>query len=288
MLTDQATDLRNSIIKDGDTESSTKIITITSGKGGVGKSNITLNFALALQDKGYKVVVLDADIGLSNIDILMGITPKYTLLDLLDNKMKISEIMVEAANGLKFISGGSDLENLFDLTSNNFPYLIDQLSLLNGKTDFLLIDTGAGVNKESLKLLLASDEIFVITTTEPTSITDSYAVIKLLKNKNKEIKVNLIVNQVSNKNEGNNTANRLKIVTERFLNSEIDILGFIYKDDVVSKSVKDQIPFYINYPNSKPSRNIKILVEKYINNPNIENENSGIKTFLEKITKNIF
>ncbi len=288
MLSDQATDLRKKILNDENTEAPTNIITITSGKGGVGKSNITLNFALALQDKGYKVVVLDADIGLSNIDILMGIAPKYTLLDLLNKKMGIFEVMVEATNGLKFISGGSDLQNLFDLTRNSFPYLIDQLYLLNGKIDFLLIDTGAGVNKESLKLLLASDEVFVITTTEPTSIADSYAMIKLLKSKNKEIRINLIINQIASEKEGDNTANRLKLVIERFLNSEINVLGYIFKDDIVSKSVKDQSPFYINYPNSKASKNIKLLVEKYINNPDIYNKSIGIKFFLEKITKNIF
>lgn len=288
MITDQASDLRKKIIQNKNSESFTKIVTITSGKGGVGKSNITLNFALALQDKGYKVAVLDGDIGLSNIDILMGIVPKYTLLDLLEKHLEIWEIIEKGINGIQFIAGGSDLENLFNLTRNSFPYLIDQLSLLNGKIDILLIDTGAGINQESLKLLLASDEVFIITTPEPTSITDSYAMIKLLKTKKKEVKMNLIINQIASESEANSTANRLKLVTEKFLNSEINILGYIYKDDVVSKSVKSQIPFYVNYPNSRASRNIKLLVEQYINNPKIEGTSSGVKNFLEKLTKNAF
>jgi len=288
MIVDQASDLRKKMTDIVDSESLTKIITVTSGKGGVGKSNITLNFALALLDKGYNVAVLDGDIGFSNIDILMGIVPKYTLLDLLEKHLEIWDILEQGTNGLQFIAGGSDLENLFNYTRNSFPYLIDQLSLLNGKIDILLIDTGAGINQESLRLLLASDEVFIITTPEPTSVTDSYAMIKLLKTRKKDIKMSLIINQIGDEDEGYRTASKLKLVTERFLDSDINLLGYIYKDEIVSKSVKKQIPFYVNFPNSKPTKNIKLLVDRFINDSQAASKSHGVRGFLEKLTRNVF
>lgn len=284
MFYDQAAALRKKIEMNHKSSTPTKVITITSGKGGVGKSNFTLNFALALKESGNKVIVMDADIGFANIDVLMGIAPKYNLIDLLHNHLEIWDIIETGPNGLEFIAGGSELDSIFDLKRNNLPYLLDQLMLLNGYADTLLIDTGAGLNPESLKFILSSDEVFLVTTPEPTSITDTYAMAKMIQSKKKDLKVNLIINQVSSEQEGISTANRIMLVSQRFLDFNINLLGFIYKDETVSRAVKKQEPFYISYPNSKASRNIKLLADKYKNENNSFNNSSGVKGFLDKMS----
>lgn len=283
MVYDQANELRKQFVTTNKEDSQTRVIAITSGKGGVGKSNFTLNFALALIDSGHKTAILDADIGLANIDVLMGIAPKNTLIDMLRNHLEIWDIIEKGPNGLEFIAGGSELESIFDIKRNNLPYLLDQLMLLNGYVDTLLIDTGAGLNQESLKFILSADEVFLITTPEPTSITDTYAMIKIIQSKKKDLKINLIINQVSNDQEGFNTAERIKLVTERFLEYEIDLLGYIYSDESVSKAVKKQEPFYLLYPHSKASKSIKQLVDIYTNSKNFE-QSSGVKAFIDKMS----
>ncbi|MFT9487519.1 MAG: MinD/ParA family protein [Tepidibacillus sp.] len=284
MIYDQAADLRKKLQSTPNKmERLTRVITITSGKGGVGKSNFTLNFALALLEKQHKTVILDADIGLANIDILMGIAPKYTLQDMLYQHLQIWDILEKGPNELEFIAGGSDLEGLFDMNKKYFPYLFEQFLLLNGYVDTLLIDTGAGVTPESLKFMFSSDEIFLVTSPEPTSITDAYAMIKMIFSKKKEIKISLVINRVTNEQEGHNTANRIKAVAKRFLNCDIGLLGFIYDDEIVPKAVKKQEPFYLSYPNSRASRSINNLVKNYLSNHEYVHS-KGVRTFLERMT----
>ena len=153
---------------------------MTSGKGGVGKSNFTLNFALTLQSKGYKVLVFDADIGLANIDVLMGISSKYNLYHLLKKEKTIWEIIQKGYNDLEFIAGGSGFNDLLRLTDEELDYFAEQVMQLNGYVDFIIFDTGAGLSKETLKFILAAEEAIVVTTPEPTSITDAYAIIKMV------------------------------------------------------------------------------------------------------------
>jgi len=282
MIHDQAAGLREKVDIDRGLKN-TKIITVTSGKGGVGKSNFTLNFALALLESGHRTAIMDADIGLANIDVLMGIAPKHSLLDVLNNSLTIWDIMEKGPNNLLFIPGGSDLQSMFDLKRSNLPYLFDQLSLLNGHIDTLLIDTGAGISPESLKFILSSDEVFLITTPEPTSITDAYAMLKIIHTKNNSIKINLIINQVVSEREGKGTSERFRVAAERFLDYQVNIYGYIPQDDNISKAVKKQEPFYLSYPNSKASKSIRLLVDKYTNNKN-ELDVRGVSTFLEQVS----
>jgi len=282
MVYDQASELRKRLYQTPTEKHQTKIITITSGKGGVGKSNFTLNFALALLELGQKVAVLDADIGLANIDVLMGITPKYTLQDMLSENLEIWDIIENGPNGLQFLAGGSNLQYVFEKTTN-FEYLFEQFLLLNGYIETLLVDTGAGISKESLRFMLSSDEVYIVTTPEPTSITDAYAMIKMIYSKNKHVKISLIINRATSEKEGLNTANRIKLVSKQFLNLEIDLLGIIFDDEHVSKAVKKQQPFYLIYPNSKASKNIQTLVSSYTKTT-VKSNASGVKSFLEKMS----
>ncbi|MDB5052070.1 MAG: Cobyrinic acid ac-diamide synthase [Bacilli bacterium] len=289
-MNDQAQSLRDLMMvqsqKDGRVRT-TKVITVTSGKGGVGKSNFTLNFALTLQTRGYKVLVFDADIGLANIDVLMGISPKFNLYHLLKREKTIWEIIHKGYHDLEFIAGGSGFSDLLRLSEQELEYFAQQVSELNGHVDFIIFDTGAGLSKETLKFILAAQETIVVTTPEPTSITDAYAIIKMVHNMDYQVPFRLVVNRVTDDKEGKYTADKISLVAKRFLQLEIPTLGYVPDDIQVSKAVKKQVPFTIAFPNSLASKSIHELADHFINGQNVsENQEvSGVKGFLSKMIK---
>ncbi|MFD0680133.1 MULTISPECIES: MinD/ParA family protein [unclassified Paenibacillus] len=287
-MNDQAQGLRNLISSQQNQQlpKTTRIITVTSGKGGVGKSNFTLNFALTLQKKGFKVLVFDADIGLANIDVLMGITAKYNLYHLLKKEKTIWEIIQTGYNDLQFIAGGSGFNDLIRLTEEQLDYFANQVNQLNGSVDFIIFDTGAGLSKETLKFILAAEETFVVTTPEPTSITDAYAIIKMVNSMNEPVKFKLVVNRATDWKEGKQTADKISMVAKQFLQLDIPTLGFVADDNHVSKAVKKQVPFTIEFPSSPASQAIDKLVEDYIAKQTpAENQDGAVKGFLSKMIR---
>lgn len=286
-MKDQAEGLRNLVqIQNDKGTKATRIITVTSGKGGVGKSNFTLNFALTLQSKGYKVLVFDADIGLANIDVLMGISSKYNLYHLLKKEKTIWEIIQKGYNDLDFIAGGSGFNDLLRLTDEELNYFAEQVMQLNGYVDFIIFDTGAGLSKETLKFILAAEEAFVVTTPEPTSITDAYAIIKMVNSMGHDVSFKLVINRVTDAKEGKHTADKISLVAKQFLDIQIPTLGFVDDDAAVSKAVKKQIPFTVAFPNSAASRSLQLLVDNYMNGYRvIDTPTSGVKGFLNKMMK---
>ncbi|WP_127580646.1 MinD/ParA family protein [Paenibacillus koleovorans] len=289
-MSDQAQSLRN-LVRHQQQETrttGTRIITVTSGKGGVGKSNFTLNFALTLQAKGYKVLVFDADIGLANIDVLMGVSSKYSLYHLLKREKTIWEIIHKGYNDIEFIAGGSGFNDLIRLTEEEVDYFADQVNLLNGYVDYIIFDTGAGLSKETLKFIVAANETIVVTTPEPTSITDAYAIIKMVHSMDLDVKFKLVVNRVTDPREGKLTADKISMVAKKFLDLDIPTLGFVEDDISVSKAVKRQVPFTIAFPNSLASRSIGELAERFLAGelvPEAVKENAGVKGFLSKMLK---
>jgi flagellar biosynthesis protein FlhG len=286
-MKDQAEGLRNLVqIQNDRGTKATRIITVTSGKGGVGKSNFTLNFALTLQSQGYKVLVFDADIGLANIDVLMGISSKYNLYHLLKKEKTIWEIIQKGYNDLDFIAGGSGFNDLLRLTDEELNYFAEQVMQLNGYVDFIIFDTGAGLSKETLKFILAAEEAFVVTTPEPTSITDAYAIIKMVNSMGHDVSFKLVINRVTDAKEGKHTADKISLVAKQFLDIQIPTLGFVDDDAAVSKAVKKQIPFTVAFPNSAASRSLQLLVANYLNGYRvIDTPTSGVKGFLNKMIK---
>lgn len=286
-MKDQAEGLRNLVqIQNDKGTKATRIITVTSGKGGVGKSNFTLNFALTLQSQGYKVLVFDADIGLANIDVLMGISSKYNLYHLLKKEKTIWEIIQKGYNDLDFIAGGSGFNDLLRLTDDELNYFAEQVMQLNGYVDFIIFDTGAGLSKETLKFILAAEEAFVVTTPEPTSITDAYAIIKMVNSMGHDVSFKLVINRVTDAKEGKYTADKISLVAKQFLDIQIPTLGFVDDDAAVSKAVKKQIPFTVAFPNSAASRSLQLLVDNYMNGYRvIDTPTSGVKGFLNKMMK---
>jgi flagellar biosynthesis protein FlhG len=286
-MTDQAQGLRNLVqIQNEKSSKTTRIITVTSGKGGVGKSNFTLNFALMLQSQGFKVLVFDADIGLANIDVLMGVSSKYSLYHLLKNEKTIWEIIQKGSNGLDFIAGGSGFNDLLRLTDEELDYFAEQVSQLNGYVDFIIFDTGAGLSKETLKFILAAEETIVVTTPEPTSITDAYAIIKMVNSMGHNVNFKLVINRVTDAKEGKQTADKISLVAKKFLHIDIPALGYVDDDNSVSKAVKKQIPFTIAFPNSPASRSLHALVDSYVSGYQVSDvPTSGMKGFLSKMMK---
>ena len=286
-MSDQAQELRKQVNdRQNEPQRTTKIVTVTSGKGGVGKSNFTLNFSLALQSLGYRVLVFDADIGLANIDVLMGVTAKYNLYHLVKKQKTIWDIIYQGHNDLLFIAGGSGFSDLMKLSEDDLEYFTSQIAELNGYVDYILFDTGAGLSKETLKFILSAQETIVVTTPEPTSITDAYAIIKMVHGMGHQVAFRLIVNRVSDPREGQRTAEKISLVAKQFLNLDIPLLGFIEDDYNVTKAVKKQIPFTVAFPECVAAKSIERIASAYSSGGSSEAvEQSGIRGFLNRMLK---
>ncbi|MDT8859007.1 MinD/ParA family protein [Alkalihalobacillus sp. MEB130] len=261
-MNDQAESLRRLINMNDEKEA--KVIAVVSGKGGVGKSNVCLNFAISLSNLNKKVAIIDLDIGMGNLDILMGLTPSYHLLDMLENQLSVWDIMEESDVGISYIAGGSGFSTFSKLNEEKMHRFFSQLEKIGKKFDYIFLDMGAGATKESLEFILAAHEVFIVTTPEPPSITDAYSMLKYIYLQENEKPLYLIVNRADSEQEGNRTLNSFKKVAMQFLSKEISILGFIPDDTNVKKAVKAQIPFVIWNDQTKASKAVKQLASSYI------------------------
>lgn len=262
-----------------------RIVTVASGKGGVGKSNITLNLALALQSLGRKVLLFDADIGMANIDVLMGISSTYNLSHVLRREKTMTQIVQKGASSLPFVPGGSGVKELFSLTPADLDYFMEEIELLATDMDYVFFDTGAGLSMENLKFIMAADECLIVTTPEPTSITDAYALIKVVTGNQSDTKFKIIVNRADNDNEARLVADKISLVTSRFLNLDIPLLGYISDDPHVSEAVKKQVPFSLGFPGCPATRDLVRLAHHYAGMALPEQNGgavTGIKGFMQK------
>lgn len=265
-----------------------RVITISSGKGGVGKTNFSINLAIYLASRGKRVVVIDADFGLANVEVLLGIRPEYNFYHIIKGKKSISEVIVDTNFGIKFISGGSGLKELSTINNNEIKYFIEQFDYLDKIADIIIIDTGAGISKSVTNFIMASDESIVVTTPEPTSFTDAYTLIKIIKEQNQTIsKLKLVVNKADNSIEAERVFTKLNNVSSKFLNLQLENIGYIPSDLDLIKAVKQQKPAILSYPNSNFSKSIKNIGENILNNTLNINNTDGIKGFMKKLV-NIF
>lgn len=260
-----------------------RVIAVSSGKGGVGKTNFTINLAIALSKLNQRVSVIDADLGLANIDILLGLVPRYTLTHVIKNEKSLDEILITGPNGVQIISGGSGVMDLVNLNQDELSVLIDSFNSLNDKSDYILIDTGAGLNHSVISFIQAANEVIVVVTSDPTSITDAYALIKNIQDLKISIKV--VVNRVESNKEGYEVFHKLNSATSKFLNFELESIGFIYEDSNVKKSVKNQVPFLVGYPNSLASKGVELIAYNLNNNSNYTQPSGGFSQFIKKIFK---
>lgn len=245
-----------------DRKRSVKTIAVASGKGGVGKTNVTANLAIALKKLGKEVMVLDADIGLSNIDVLLHLAPRHSIQDILQGRMTLKEVLVEGPGGIKILPASSGVQELTMLDEFQRLKLLDAFDAYEDNIDILLIDTAAGISENVAFFCIAAQEIIIIASPEPTAITDAYALIKVLFTRYQEKEFSVLVNSVRKPREAIEVYKSLSLVAEKFLNISLDYLGYIPYDDSVRKSVRMQKPFIEAYPDSPASRQITELAYK--------------------------
>ena len=237
-----------------------RILTVTSGKGGVGKSSVTVNLAIALSRLGKRVVILDADFGLANIEVMLGIRPLYNLADLMFKGKSLSDIITRGPENIGFISGGSGIQELTNITKYQILYLVNKLSELDKIADIVIIDTGAGITDTVLEFATASSEILLVITPEPTSITDAYALLKTLNRKPnfsaENTVIRIIANRITRDDNGEEIYRKLSVVVSRFLKLKLDYLGYLPMDSSVSKAVMRQLPAICAFPDSDFSKYI--------------------------------
>ncbi len=282
-MVDQAEKLREIMqSKDRHTKKSTRVIAVSSGKGGVGKTNIAVNIAIAYAQLGKKVVVFDADLGLANVNVILGVIPQYNLYHLIKRQKRMRDIIIQTEYGIQFIAGASGFSKIANLSDEERKRFIGELDELSS-ADIIIIDTSAGVSENVLSFIAASDDVIIVTTPEPTAITDAYGIIKIIATEidDLELGIKLIINRVKSVVEGKKVAQRVINIAGQFLNIKVDYLGFVYEDAVVHNAVLKQKPFITLDPGSKASISIKHIVGRL---ENIDfKEGKGFGSFLRRL-----
>lgn len=271
---------RSAILKPIQTHA--RVITVTSGKGGVGKTNLTVALAVSFARLGKKVLILDADLGLSNVDVILGASAPGNLFQVIHNGLDLNDVVADGPLGIKFISGGSGIYDLSNLSDSQIQYFLHQVGQFDNWADIILIDTGAGLNRMVLNFVLAADEVIVVTTPEPTAVADAYAVIKAYGSKGGQSPIRLVVNRVRELAEGEGVLNKLAKVSQRFLGLSILHLGFIFEDRMVQKSVTSQVPLMVAYPDSVAARCIDRIAHALIFGEDLPNPR-GIRGLFQRL-----
>ncbi|MBU1863362.1 MAG: MinD/ParA family protein [Candidatus Omnitrophica bacterium] len=234
-----------------------KIYAVTSGKGGVGKTNIAVNLAIALARKGKKVTLVDLDLGLANIDIMLKLTAPYNLEHLMLGHKEIEDIVIKGPEGISIVPGGSGLPSLTALNISQQEFFLNNFYKLTKNNDFLIFDTAAGISDNVIRFTLAADEIIVVTTEEPTAITDAYALMKVLSLRSKESNINIVFNMIKSPHDAHRYFEKIHAVVKQFLGIEIYNLGYVVHDPCVSKAIMRREPFITQYPFCAASKSIK-------------------------------
>lgn len=243
-------------------DSSPKIIAVTSGKGGVGKTNVVANLSISLSELGKKVVVLDADFGLANIDVLLGLTPHYHLGHVLFGNKTLSEIMVQGPKGIRIIPASSGLQQMSELTLAQRNHLVESFANLDSDTDYFIIDTAAGISRNVIHFLLSAQEVIVVSAPEPTAIVDAYAVIKIILAEDHRKQIQVLINSVERAEDAQDVFCQINSVVRRFLNREIGYLGHIEHDSHVPQAVRSQTVVTHRFPNAPASRCFRELASR--------------------------
>jgi flagellar biosynthesis protein FlhG len=239
-----------------------KIIAVTSGKGGVGKTNVVANLSVCLSELGKKVVVLDADFGLANLDVLLGLTPRYHLGHVLFGNKTLTEIMVQGPQGIRIIPASSGLQRMSELTLAQRNHLIESFTHLDSDTDYFIIDTAAGISRNVIHFLMSAQEVIVVSAPEPTAIVDAYAVIKIILAEDRKKSIQVLINSVERSEDAQEVFCQINSVVKRFLNREVDYLGHIERDSHVPQAVRSQMPVTHRFPNSSASRSFRNLARR--------------------------
>jgi len=260
-----------------------RVIAVTSGKGGVGKTNITANLAYLLTRRKRKTLILDADLGLANIDVILGLTPRYNLHHVLKGDRSLAEAMIQGPGGIRILPSASGIQEMSELSQGQKLLLLDELDLLEQELDFMLIDTGAGISGNVMYFNMAAGEIIVVTSPEPTAMTDAYALIKVLYQRHAKKRFLLLVNMVRSATEGREVFQRLSHAVGYFLNLQISHLGHVLQDENVTDAVRRQQLFAELYPESPASVCLRTVADRLCREKPQETDAGGLR-FLSKKT----
>lgn len=291
-MLDQAEKLRQLAVKDkenkkdiGSEKSKPRIITVTSGKGGVGKSNFVVNIAISLQKRGKKVLIFDADMGMGNDDVLMGFLPRYNVFDVIVGNKTIAEVMIEGPHGVKLLPGGTGVARIEEVETEQREKFIEKLSSLTD-LDYIIMDTGAGINRTVLGFVACCEELIIITTPEPTSLTDAYSLIKAVSHFNIKKSAKVVINRIIDDKEGELTFNKFNSAAKKFLNIDLQYLGSIADDKRLVQAVRKQEPFVISYPSSTVAKDVNNIADRIIGQE-VNKKESSVQDLFRKIF-NIF
>lgn len=283
---DQASALRVLASRENRKQNKMRVIAVTSGKGGVGKTNLTVNLALALAEHGQRVMILDGDMGLANVDIAFGLTARYTIEHLLSGEKTIEQIILLGPRGIGIIPGGSGVQGLANLEREKLMYVLANLGRIEKMADLLIIDTGAGLGHTVMNFLLAADDVIMVTTPEPTALTDAYGVLKTLWKEAGEVPIHVVINRVRSEADAQATFKRLETAVHKFLHGSINLMGWVYDDSLMGRSVMQQEPLGISYPESSAYRCIQwiagTLAGNYLSPPRPA---GGVRGFLSKLLR---
>lgn len=260
-----------------------KVIAVTSGKGGVGKTNVSVNLSLALSEIGKDVLLLDADLGLANVDVLLGLRPKHTLSDVIEGSRTLEEIILRGPGALKIIPASSGVQGMTELNAMEHAGLIRAFSELNHSIDVLVIDTAAGISDSVITFVRAAQEVIVVVCDEPTSITDAYAMIKVLNKDYGICRFRVVSNMVQGIQEGRELFNKIMAVTDKYLDVQLDFVGIVPYDEYLKKAVQKQRAVVDAYPRSKSALAFKSLSLKADKWPVQGNAGGHVEFFFERL-----
>ena len=296
-MADQASRLRNLVEEladkeaeerevgdmDFDVAESTRVIAVTSGKGGVGKTNLAVNLAVGLQKEGQRVMLIDADLGMANVNLLMGSVTNRSLVDLLEDGVELEDVVETGAEGVKYISGAAGIEVTLNVNRSDQKKLHRKLGRCSEMADIIIIDTGAGLGRHVIEFVLAAEEVLLVTTPEPTALADAYAVIKAYTKYTNKRNIRLIVNRIRHEDECEEVTEKLNQTTKKFLDTTVDCLGYVYEDRAVRQAVQMQEPFLLMDEECPASRCVAELVKSLMTGEKMSSVSKGWLGFLEEI-----
>ena len=262
-----------------------RVITVTSGKGGVGKTNVSVNLAMALSNAGKRVTIMDADLGLGNIDVLLGLHPEHNLNDVIKGEQQLDDIIEQGPGNMSIIPAASGVQNMAELSPVQHAGLIRAFSEMNHNLDVLLVDTAAGISDSVISFSRAAQEVLVVVNDEPASITDAYALIKVLASEHGLFRFRVLCNRVKSAQQGRELYSTITKVTDRFLDVALDYVGFIPDDDFVVKAIRKQRPVVDAYPRSKASMAFGTLAEKINKWPTPTHAGGHLEFFVERLVQ---
>jgi flagellar biosynthesis protein FlhG len=280
MINDQAAGLRQMT-----QQKPVQVIAVSGGKGGVGKTNISVNLAVALAEIGKQVTVLDADLGLANIDVVLGIHPKYDLSHVMRGEKDLNEIIVDGPQGIKLIPGASGIQHMAELSHAEHAGIISAFSELATDLDILIVDTAAGISDTVISFTRAAQEVLIVVCDEPASITDAYAIIKLLNKEYGRTRFRVVANMVQTPQEGRDLYNKMCAVTDRYLDVMLSYFGAVQFDDNLKKAIKSQKPVVTAFPRSKSAQAFKNLARKIDTWPKPQGANGQMQFFVERLVE---